>query len=168
MWFPGRGFGPRRRQHVSADFNTVSGWPVFRMRRTLKPRSLEPEIVYRASQRSHGTLINPGIQVGCQWKLTWSYKQSTPHMYHTQSAGTQIGVTSLYALQDNKRNIRLQHASLHPSAFYILTSQPWPTIQSPAYHQPHWCIYIFIFPKNHQNMEYIASCPCTCKHHRRI
>ena len=26
-----------------------------------------PEIVYRTSQRSHGTLINPGIQVGCQW-----------------------------------------------------------------------------------------------------
>ena len=63
---------------------------------------LVPEFVYRASQRSHGTLINPGIQVGCQWKLTWSYKQSTPHMYHTQSAATQIGVTSLYALQDNK------------------------------------------------------------------
>ena len=69
---------------------------------TLKPRSLVPEFVYRASQRSNGTLINPGIQVGCQWKLTWSYKQSTPHMYHTQSAAMQIGVTSLYALQDNK------------------------------------------------------------------
>ena len=45
----------------------------------LKPRSFVPGIVYRASQRSHGTLINPGIQVGCQWKLAWSYKLSTPH-----------------------------------------------------------------------------------------
>ena len=49
------------RVYVSTDFSTVSGWP------------LEPEIVYRASQRSHGTLINPGIQVGCQGKLTRSY-----------------------------------------------------------------------------------------------
>ena len=46
---------------------------------TLKPTSLVSEIIYRASQRSNGTLINPGIQVGCQRKLTWSYKQSTPH-----------------------------------------------------------------------------------------
>ena len=51
---------------------------------TLKPRSLVPEIVYRVSERSHGTLINPGSQVWCQWKLTWSYKQSTPH--HTWTA----------------------------------------------------------------------------------
>ena len=42
---------------------------------TLKPGSLVPEIVYRESQTSHGTLINPGIQV-----VTWSYKQSTPHL----------------------------------------------------------------------------------------
>ena len=46
---------------------------------TLKPRSLVPEIVYMASQISHGILLNPGIQVGCQCKLTWSYMQSTSH-----------------------------------------------------------------------------------------
>ena len=49
------------------------GWDV-------KTRSLVPEIACRAGQRSHDTLIHPGIQVGCQWKLTRSYKQSTPHL----------------------------------------------------------------------------------------
>ena len=76
MWLPGPGFDPRRRQHVSTDFNTVSGWPVFQM----WSRSLVPGIVYRASKKSHGTLMNPGIQVECQWKLTWSYMQSTKHI----------------------------------------------------------------------------------------
>ena len=62
--------------------------------------------------------------------------------WRSLQSGTQIGFTYQYVLQESKRSIRLQHPSLHPTAFYTLTSQPWPTIQSPTYHQPQWCIHI--------------------------
>ena len=91
---------------------------------TLKPRSLVPEFVYRASQRSHGTLINPGIQVGCQWKLTWSYKQSTPHMcndpadIYVCTCDTAVGL--------NWPNpVQLHCARVYPSPSRFPTRFPW-------------------------------------------
>ena len=46
----------------------------------------QPKSVYelwaklQCNASSHWSSPYPEIQVGCQWKLTWSYKQSTPHI----------------------------------------------------------------------------------------
>ena len=76
MWLPGPGFNHRRKQHVSTDFNTVSSWPVFRMRRWNRG----PLCLYRTSQRSHGTLMEFRRSVSGSLRGAISSPHHTSHL----------------------------------------------------------------------------------------